>query len=90
MWEKFTNLFYELNDRMPSICALIIVLFVLLAGVALGLGIVLFMAWVTMLVYNILAQSMGWPVFSVWFWFGVWVIIGWIKKRAVKVSVRKE
>ena len=89
MWEKITDLFYELDEHMPGICALIIVLFVALIGIVLGFGVVLFMAWVTMLLYNVLAEAMGWPMFSVWFWLGVWVVIGWIKKSIVRVKVEK-
>jgi len=87
---KLRELYYGCMDYgMPTIVVILIVVLTVLVGVGLGFVIMLGVAWVTMLVYNVLAEAMGWPMFSVWFWFGVWTVIGWVKKGIVRVKIGK-
>jgi len=80
MIEKFLNLVDSLSDNMPMACAILLAVLSAILGLALGFGIVMGMAWVTMMVYNVLASAFDWPTFSIWFWFGAWMVIGWVKK----------
>lgn len=89
MVEQFTNLLDTLSDWMPPVCAILLTVLIAILGVALGFGIVLGMPWITMLVYNVLANTFDWPTFSIWFWFGAWLVFGWLKKGIVAVTVRK-
>lgn len=90
MRDKIANLFYSLDDAMPTVVAVLLTIVLVLFAWGLGFAVVLGMAWVTMLVYNTLASAIGLPTFSVWFWLGVWVIISWLKKGIINVRVRKE
>ena len=89
MVEKFVNLVDSLSNYMPAVCAVLLTVLIFIFGLALGFGIVLGMAWVTMMVYNVLASTFDWPTFSIWFWFGAWMVLGWIKKGIVAVTVKK-
>lgn len=89
MVEKITNVVVSLSDYMPTVCAVLLTMLLVVLGVALGFGIVFGMAWVTMLVYNVLANTFNWPTFSVWFWLGAWMVFGWVKKGIVAVTVKK-
>ena len=89
MVEKFTNLVEALSEAMPTACAVLLSILIMIFSIALGFGIVLGMAWVTMMVYNVLASTFDWPTFSIWFWFGAWMVLGWIKKGIVAVTVKK-
>ena len=89
MIEKMMNLVETLSDHMPIVCAVLLTALIAIFGFAFGFGIVLGMAWVTMLVYNVLANTFSWPTFSIWFWFGAWMVFGWVKKGLVAVTVKK-
>lgn len=90
MIDKMRDLWDNLIDYMPGVVAAIIILLVLALGFGLGFLILWFMAWVLMSVYNILAIQFGWPIFSQWFWLGVWLVIGWLKKTRKIVIKRRE
>lgn len=90
MRDKIANLFYSLDDAMPTVAAVLLTVVLVLFAFGLGFLFWLGMAWITMLVYNTLANAAGLPIFSVWFWLGVWVVIGWLKKGIINVRVRKE
>ena len=89
MIEKMTDLIETLSRYMPTACAVLLTALIVIASIALGFGIVLGVAWITMLVYNVLANTFNWPTFSVWFWLGAWVVFGWIKKGIVTVTMKK-
>ena len=86
MIEKFLDLVDSLSDYMSMAFAVLLAILIAILGIALGFGIVLGMAWVTMLVYNVLANAFDWPTFSIWFWFGAWMVLGWVKKSVIAVK----
>ena len=79
MWDNVVNVFNNLTDYMHPVLAVICVIF--LAAIGLGIG------WILMLVYNSLATMYNWPIFSIWFWLGVEVIVNWLRTGKLPISL---
>lgn len=92
MWDKIKNCYETCTDYMPIFLAVICVIFFILLGLGLGFGLIVGFAWVLMSIYNILATTFNWPTFSIWFWVGAELIIGWIRtgKFPIRISNKKE
>lgn len=80
MLDKIYDVWDNLTYHMPGIMAGLLIVLMILFGFGLGFLFLWFMAWVLMSVYNMLAIQFDWPIFSQWFWVGVWLVIGWTKK----------
>jgi len=89
MWEKVVNCFECLDSYVPTFVAVLLTILIVIVGIGVGFGISLGMAWVTMMVYNVLASTFNWPVFSIWFWLGALYVFGWIRKGFITVGVKK-
>lgn len=89
MVDRIRETWYALSDSMPGVLAVLCIVLIVLLGFGVGFGILWFMSWILMSVYNVLAVQFGWPIFSHWFWLGAWVLVKSLLK-ARKVIVRRE
>lgn len=89
MVDRIRELWYNLYDAKPSVLAVLCIVLIVLLGFGIAFGILWFMSWILMSVYNVLAIEFGWPMFSHWFWLGVWVVIRSLMK-ARQIIVRRE
>ncbi len=80
MKETLSNLYYRMSDCTSAFVAIIICIFCVIMGFALGLGITLATAWILMSVYNAIGANFNWPTFSIWVWAGIVYILGWIMR----------
>lgn len=83
MKEAFSNLYYHLTDYTNAFVALIICIFCVIIGFAIGFGITLATAWILMSVYNAIGTNFNWPTFSIWVWAGIVYILGWIMRCCI-------
>ena len=90
MWEKIVNCFEGLSDYVPTCVAVFLTILIVIVGLGIGFGISLGIAWITMMVYNVLANTFNWPIFSIWFWLGAEYVLGWIRKGFINITVKKE
>lgn len=89
MWEKAMNCFEGLTYYVPTFIAVLLTILIGIVGLGIGFGISLGIAWITMMVYNVLANTFNWPVFSIWFWLGAEYVLKWIRKGFINIIVKK-
>lgn len=87
MWDNAVKVFNNLTDYMHPVLAVICTIFLAAIGFGIGFGLLLFLAWILMLVYNVLAEIYNWPVFSIWFWLGVEIIVNWLRTGKLPISL---
>lgn len=89
MWEKVMNCFEGLTYYVPTFIAVLLTILIVIVGLGIGFGISLGIAWITMMIYNVLANTFNWPIFSIWFWLGAEYVFGWIRKGFINITVKK-
>lgn len=87
MWDNIVNVFDNLTDYMHPVLAVICMIFLAAIGFGIGFGLLLFLAWIIMLIYNTLAAMYNWPVFSIWFWLGVEIIVNWLRTGKLPITL---
>lgn len=92
MWEKICETYDALTYYMPSFLAVLCVVLLCIIGVGIGFGLAFLIPWIVMMIYNQIALLFNWPTFSIWFWFGVVVIVGWLRtgKFPISLNFKKE
>lgn len=88
MFEKIREFYYNIEDAMPTVLAILVT--ILLTALCFGfvLGVYCFLGWVLMLVWSAIAAAFGLPVFGFWVYVGIVVLLSTFKKT-VRVKVNK-
>ena len=87
MFGKIREFYYNVEDAMPTVLAILVT--ILFTALAFGFvfGVYCFFGWILMLVWGAMA-AFGLPVFSFWIYVGIVVLLAAFKKT-VSIKVNK-
>lgn len=88
MLNKIRDFYYNIEDAVPTVLAVILTILFTALGLGLVFGIYCFLGWILMLVWGAIAAAFGLPVFDFWVYVGIVVLLKAIQKK-VKVEVDK-
>ncbi len=80
MREKIRNLYYDIEDTMPTVLAIFVTILIVALVLGFIVGVYCFLGWVLMLVWGAIAAAFGLPVFSFWVYVGIVVLLTTFKK----------
>lgn len=89
MFEKIRDLFYNIEDTMPTVLAILVMILIIALMFGFVLGIYCFLGWILMFVWGAIATAFGLPVFSYWVYVGIVILLTALQKT-VSVKVHKD
>lgn len=87
MLEKLRNLYYDIEDAMPTVLAIFVTILIIALVLGFIVGVYCFLGWVLMLVWGAIAAAFGLPVFSFWIYVGIVVLLATFKKT---ITINKD
>ena len=85
----FRRMYDGITDNFEGIVAFMLVILLTVVALGIAFGALILTAWVIMMVYNTLANTFNWPLFSIWFWAGAVFVLNWLRKGLVTIFVKK-
>lgn len=80
MLEKIRNLYYDIEDAMPTVLAIFVTILIVALVLGFIVGVYCFLGWILMLVWGAIAAAFGLPVFGFWVYVGIVVLLTTFKK----------
>ena len=85
MLEKIRNLYYDIEDAMPTVLAIFVIILIVALVLGFIVGVYCFLGWILMLVWGAIAAAFGLPVFGFWVYVGIVVLLTTFKKT-IRIS----